>query len=433
MKYVQRMAAFFVGALVLPILVTIAPEVQAATEVERLQQQISDKNERLQEIEAEIAEYEAALKEVGAEKSTLQSAINKLNLERQKVQSDIRYTQNKIDNTDLEISKLSIEITDTEAEILRNEAAVKEIIRNLYSKEDESLIEVMLRHDNLSDFWNEVESLETIRNSMSERVSNLLDLKLSLEGKKTDETIRKEELLVLKKQYDGQQAVLENNKREKDDLLEATKNEEAAYQAQLAAKQAAREQLIKEVRAIESELQFILDPNSIPEKGSVVFAWPLKNVVLTQRFGYTRFALSGAYSGNAHNGIDLGAPVGTTIYAPLSGTVRNTGNTDAVPGCYSWGKWLLIDHPNGLSTLFAHLSHIGVSPGERVNTGDIVGYVGNTGYSTGPHLHYTLYVSEAVQVKRFNEFKASTNCGAALSPFSAIEGYLDPLDYLPTL
>ncbi len=128
-----------------------------------------------------------------------------------------------------------------------------------------------------------------------------------------------------------------------------------------------------------------------------------------------------------------GAPVGTKISAPLSGTVRMTGNTDAVPGCYSWGKWVLIDHPNGLSTMFAHLSQHAVSPGQKISTGDLVGYVGNTGYSTGPHLHHTLYVTAGVQVKKFNEFKSVTGCGAALSPFAAVEAYLDPLDYLPKL
>lgn len=83
--------------------------------------------------------------------------------------------------------------------------------------------------------------------------------------------------------------------------------------------------------------------------------------------------------------------------------------------------------------MFAHLSRIGVQPGQKVTTGEVVGYVGNTGYSTGPHLHYTLYVSDGVQVKRFNEFKSVTSCGAALSPFAGIEAYLDPMDYLPAL
>jgi murein DD-endopeptidase MepM/ murein hydrolase activator NlpD len=74
-----------------------------------------------------------------------------------------------------------------------------------------------------------------------------------------------------------------------------------------------------------------------------------------------------------------------------------------------------------------------VTPGQAVKTSDIVGYVGNTGYSTGPHLHFTLYVKAGVEVKQFNQFKSVTGCGAALSPFAAVDAYLDPLDYLPPL
>lgn len=404
-----------------------------SSEINRLQSEIEQKNERLAAIEEEIAEYESALQEVGAEKSTLQSAINALELERKKVRADIAYTENRIDSTDLEISKLSEEITEATQSIASSEQAVSAMLRELHSADNESLVELLLTHDSLAHFWDEIEQLTTVRDQMVNHVVHLTNVKTVLESKRSDQTDKREELTALKRQYDGQRQVLQHNAAEKSELLEETESEEANYQAMLAQKKAARERLLEEVRSIESELQFILDPNAIPQKGNVVFNWPLRNVHLTQYFGYTKFALEnpGVYKGSMHNGIDLGAPTGTTIFAPLTGTVRATGNTDAVPGCYSWGKWILIDHPNGLSTLYAHLSHISVQNGQEVRTGDAIGFVGNTGYSTGPHLHFTLYVSDAVQVKRFNEFKAVTGCGAALSPFAAVEGYLDPLDYLP--
>lgn len=407
--------------------------VSAETEVERLQAQIKERNERLGEIEKEIAKYESELLKVGAEKTTLQKAINQLELERKKVLADISYTESKINNTDLQINKLSLEIGSTSRSIDVNTAAIGEILRSVAQNDDDSLVELFLRHKNLSEFWDEVEGLESVRQGMRERVAALSGLKDDLEGKKDEETDKRGELVSLKEQYTGQKAILEGNKKEKDQLLTATKNQESTYQQQLAEKKTARETLLKEVQAIESELQFILDPNSIPTKGTSVFRWPLDKIIITQYFGYTKFALqnAGVYKNNMHNGIDLGAAVGTKIYAPLSGTVRMVGNTDLVPGCYSWGQWVLVDHPNGLSTLFAHLSWIGVSPGDQVSTGDVLGYVGATGYATGPHLHFTVYASEAVQVKKFNEFKAVTGCGTALSPFSAIEGYLNPLDYLP--
>lgn len=420
--------------MVAPVLFFGTGVVFAQTEVEKLQAQIAERNARLSEIEKEIAQYESALQEVGAEKSTLQKAINQLNLERQKVQADIKYTENKISSTDLEINKLTLDIRATERDIEQSEAAIAENLRSLNLNESDSFIEVLLSNDNLADFWDTIETLDTVRLKISDRVHQLSALKEELETQKDTETSKRTELYSLKQQYSGQQSILDSNKAEKDQLLQQTRNEESEYQKMLSDRKAAQEQLLKEVQDIESQLQFILDPNTIPTPGTPVFRWPLDSVYITQYFGYTKFALqNAAYKNNMHNGVDLGTPTGTKVHAPLTGTIRNVGDTDAVPGCYSWGKWILIDHPNGLSTLFAHLSYIGVSPGQKVNTGDVVGYSGNTGYSTGPHLHYTLYVSAAVQVKKFSEFKAVTGCGAALSPFSAIEGYLDPMDYLPSL
>lgn len=431
----RRYLAFILGLLVVPImqLSTHAAFAQQS-EVERLQSQITEKNQRLTDIEKEIAQYESALKEVGAEKSTLQKAINELELERKKVQADIKYTENKISSTDLEINKLTLEITKTEKDITHNEDAIKEILRSMNKSDNESLIEVLLRHDNISEFWNAFEELETVKDSMSDKVKSLTLLKGDLENKRTTNTQRREELVGLKSQYSDQHNILTSNTATKAELLSATKNEEAEYQKMLKDRQAAKEKLMAEVQDIESQLKFILDPTSIPSAGSAVFRWPLDNPYITQYFGYTKFALqSGAYKNNMHNGVDLGASIGTKIYAPLSGTVRATGNTDLVAGCYSWGKWALVDHPNGLSTLFAHMSQVAVTPGQQLSTGDIIGYVGSTGYATGPHLHFTVYVTDGVQVLQFNQFKAVTSCGAALSPFAAIEAYLDPLDYLPPL
>ncbi len=423
-------AGFICGLLVVPAFYFGGSFAFAQTEVEKLQSQISDRNNRLLEIQKEIAQYESALLEVGAEKNTLQKAINQLELERKKIEADIKFTENKIESTDLTIGKISYEISETEKSIRANEETIRHIIRQMNVASDESLIEVMLRYNSIVDFWEAFESLETVRASMGDKVDELGDLKSALLNNRELNAKQRDQLLSLKDQYSDQQSILSSNKAEKSQLLSATKNEEASYQQILKDKQSARDQLLAEVRDIESKIKFILDPNTIPVKGSGVLAWPVANPIITQRFGYTAFAASGAYNGNQHNGLDLGAPVGTPIYAPLSGRVRSVGNTDIVPGCYSWGKWILIDHPNGLSSMFAHQSQVAVSVGQEVKTGDIVGYVGNTGYSTGPHLHYTLYVSAGVQVMAFNQFKSVTGCGAALSPFAGIEAYLDPLDYL---
>ena len=429
------LTAFVMGLIVIPLFhVAVMTPTASAQSIEELKDQINDRSNRLSQIEQEIAQYEAALQEVGAEKNTLQRAINQLELERDKVQADIRYTETKIDSTDLQISQLNIEIDNTEDNIDENEDALKEIIRSVHAQDDQSLIEQLMSTSNLSEYWSTLDNLETVRNSISQRVDSLTSLKDILERKRNTEESKKNELIDLKDQYSDQQQILTNNKREKDVLLSETQHEEAQYQSLLAQKQAAQEQILRELRDFEAKLQFILDPNSIPVPGTAVFSWPVANVIITQYFGGTEFAKRNAsvYGGRAyHPGVDFGAPRGTPIYAPLGGRVREVGNTDATPGCYSWGKWSLIDHPNGLTTLYAHQDLVSVTPGEQVNTGDIIGYIGNTGYSTGPHLHFTVYASEGVTVRQFNEIKTVTSCGAARTPVAATEAYLDPMLYLP--
>ena len=347
--------------------------------------------------------------------------------------ADLNLTKNKVGTTDLEISRFNLDITKTEADIDLNHDALRNILQTINITDDNSLVENLLRYDNLSEFWTTVEELETVKTAVKFEVDSLKDLRDSLAENKTNSQARRRELISLRNQYDSQQQVLRNNQTTKNNLLKETKNEESNYQKLLKQKRVARELMLREIRNYEAQLKFILDPTSIPTPGTPVFAWPLDKVVITQQFGGTEYAKENpqVYGRPHHNGIDLGASRGTPIKAPLSGTVRAVGNTDLVPGCLAWGKWTLIDHANGLSTLYAHQDVISVASGDRVKTGDVIGYIGNTGYSTGPHLHLTVYATAAVKVRKFNQIKEITSCGPASTPFAAHSGYLDPISYLP--
>lgn len=431
----RLLVAFLLGVL-LPQVFLVTPQVFAQSEIDKLREQIEDRESRLAEIEAEIAQFESELKEVGAEKKTLQSAINQLELERKKVNAEISKTENMITSTDMEINKLILEISRTEKEIKKAEEAIGAIIRAEYIAGEDTLVELLLRHERLSEFWSTFEAHESIRDTIQVKASDLGTFRELLKEQRADNEKRRNKLTGLKDQYSEQNEVLVNNTQEQAQLLEVTKNEEQNYQQLLSSQKAAQEQILKELREFESKLQFFLDPTTVPSPGTAVFSWPLANVVITQYFGGTEFASrnAAAYGGRAyHPGVDMGAPRGTPILAPLTGTVRATGNTDAVPGCYSWGKWTLIDHANGLSTLYAHQDVLGVSAGQKVNTGDVIGYVGNTGFSTGPHLHFTVYAKDGVNVRRFNEIKTVTSCGPATTPVAATDAYIDPMLYLPAI
>lgn len=426
--------AFLCGLALIPAVFSAFPAFAQQTEIDRLKNEIDSRNDRLSEIDKEIAKYELQLMEVGSEKKTLQNAIAQLETERKKVNAEINKTENLIASTDLEINKLILEINRTETDINKTEAAIAAVIRTQYKQGEQSLIELLLQYDKLSEFWSAFETHENVRDVMATKVAELDVFRdLLAEQRGTNEN-RRAELANLKGQYQDQNEVLVNNKAEQNQLLVATKNEEANYQALLKDKQVAREQLVKELRDFESKLQFILDPSTVPTLGTAVFNWPVANVIITQLFGGTEFAArnSSVYGGRAyHPGVDFGIPRGTAILAPLSGVVRATGNTDIVPGCLSWGKWTLIDHANGLSTLYAHQDVISVTPGQKVSTGETIGYSGNTGYSTGPHLHFTVYAKDGVTVRKFNEIKTVTSCGPASTPVAATDAYIDPMQYLP--
>ena len=107
-----------------------------------------------------------------------------------------------------------------------------------------------------------------------------------------------------------------------------------------------------------------------------------------------------------------------------------TGNTDAYKGCYSYGKWVLVKHTDGLSSLYAHLSYISVTEGTQVPVGGLLGYSGKTGYATGPHLHFTLFASDGVKLVKLGDIKAKTNCAGATVPVAPTGAYLNPMSYL---
>jgi murein DD-endopeptidase MepM/ murein hydrolase activator NlpD len=194
-------------------------------------------------------------------------------------------------------------------------------------------------------------------------------------------------------------------------------------------RQAERERFEKELFEYESRLKRIIDPDSFPSAKKGVLSWPLDNIYITQPFGRTVDSVR-LYVSGTHNGVDFRASRGTPVMAVLDGVVEGVGNTDEQPGCYSYGKWVLIKHDNGLSSLYSHLDLIKAPQGAKVMTGDVIGYSGQTGYATGLHLHLTLFASQGVTVQKYS---SSRNCKNVIIPIADVRAYLDPMLYFPSL
>ena len=128
----------------------------------------------------------------------------------------------------------------------------------------------------------------------------------------------------------------------------------------------------------------IIDPDT-DWIGTGIFAWPLpQSFTITSPFGYRQDPFTGEMS--YHGGTDIAAPQGTPILAAADGTVTVANGTDPWGGSY--GYHVKLDHGGGMETLYAHCLAIAVTAGQQVQQGEVIGYVGSTGNSTGKHLHF---------------------------------------------
>ncbi len=398
-----------------------------AAVIDDLKTKIAERNGAIAALEKEIAAYQDQIEKVGKETKTLQSTLAGIALEQKKITADIKLTENKVVAATLAINELTGGIAEKDEKIEENLEALGSALRSLAQLDDITLIETVLKDNSFSTLWDSIDTLKQFQGKVRENVANVRFLKEGLETEKSATEAKRHELGVLRSRLADQKQILELNRKEKNTLLAATKNKESEYKRQLNAKVALRNSFEQELLEFESQLRFEIDPSSLPQTGSGVLKWPLDAVKVTQYFGNTEFAKAGAYKGNGHNGIDLRASVGTPVKAVLGGVVKGTGNTDSVCAGASYGKWVLIEHGNGLSTLYAHFSLIKVAAGQSVSTGEVIGYSGETGYATGPHLHFTVYATQGVRIL---ERKSSVCRGSYIMPVADLKAYLNPLLYL---
>jgi murein DD-endopeptidase MepM/ murein hydrolase activator NlpD len=120
-----------------------------------------------------------------------------------------------------------------------------------------------------------------------------------------------------------------------------------------------------------------------PVMREIMFHEPVKGFAINSRYG-TRH-LPGEAAALAHKGVDFAAPTGTGVFVAAEGTVLRTGYQPT-----GFGRFVEVRHPNGMTSLYAHLSRVDVRSGQQLYSGERVGLVGSTGYSTGPHLHFEI-------------------------------------------
>lgn len=400
-----------------------------AQTAEELQAKIDKRNADIAALEKEIAQNQKQIEALSREANTLSATIKSLTLTRKQLEAKIKLTEDRIYSKNIEIQQLGRQIKNKEGNIEDDKRIIASSFTSLNQLGDQTTIEMLLGSKSLSDSWDKLDQLGLLQKGLNERIDALNDDKTTLVSNQKASERAKADLVALNKQLSDERAIVLSTTAEQNALLKQTNQSEASYKALLAQKKAQEEAFQQEISNYESQLKILIDPKSIPHTGSGVLAWPLANVFITQYFGNTPFATANPqiYNGKGHTGVDFRATIGTPIKAALSGVVIGMGNTDLYSGCYSYGKWIMIKHENGLSTLYAHLSLQTVKIGDAVATGQMIAYSGNTGYSTGPHLHFGVYATEGVRIQKLT---SSTGCRNATIPIADYKAYLNPLSFL---
>ena len=337
-------------------------------------------------------------------------------------------TENKIEKTNLKIQSLGYQIVNKENSISSNTKAVISWLKTINEFDAVNLAQILLSKNNFTSIWNEMDAIISVNEKVKEKIIELKEIKVELEDTRTETQKAKSELIRLKNELTDEKKIVNQNTAQKNKLLKETKNSEANYQKLVKDRLAKKLALEQELRDYESKLKFILDPSTLPKAG--VLSWPLSDVYITQQFGKT-VAAKRLYASGSHSGVDFRASVGTPVKAMADGVVLGFGDTDTTCPGASFGKWILVEYGNGLSSAYGHLSLIKVNAGQKVSRGEIIGYSGATGHVTGPHLHITVYASTAVKIQTL----PSKSCvGKTLTqPLAAVNAYLDPMYYLPKL
>jgi len=398
--------------------------------VQELQRQIDERNNNIRKLEEQIAKFQAEADKTSAVAVTLSNKIKQLEATGRRLDTDIKLTQQKIASASLTIDKLANEITDKETRILDSRESIGENIRLLNQHDQIPIIQTFLSRKNIAETFNELHNLILLQTNLRDYIDELGGTRLALQKDKSSNEQEKDKLEEFQGNLTGQKTVLSVNRTEQSQLLSQTKNQEAEYQRLVKERAAQKATLTKEIFEYESQIKYVLDPSSIPSKGSTPFTWPLDNIFITQQFGVTN-ASGRLYASGSHNGTDFRAAIGTPIKAMGNGVVIGAGDTDLTCKGASFGRWVLIRYDSNLAAIFAHMSVVSAKEGDKVSTGQVVGFSGNTGYSTGPHLHVSVYPGDGVKV----ENRPSLSCGGRIyrMPIAAVNAYLDPLAYMPKL
>ena len=413
MKNRRILCFLLAGAVVLGILSRVVPAGIRAYSSDELQSQIDELKQQNEELEAQQAELEqqaldnySEMEQVVQQKGNIDHQIALLN-------AQIRVTEEQIAAYSTLIADKQSELDDAQARYDELSEKNRERIRAMEENGALSYWSVLFKANSFADFLDRLNMIEEIAQADRQRLQELNEAAQAVEDAKAQLQAQKAELEQTKAGLDGKKAELEVKRQESDALLADLVSRGVEYTMLLEEGEERLAQQMLELAQKEMEYTEALqqeweaahpstqpdDPDEGETDGSddsgdsddtgssgpaYSGGWvvPCSYSYVSSPFDPNRLHPILGYV-RPHNGVDLAANLGTPVYATRSGTVTVAD--------YEWdgaGNYVFINHGDGFSSVYMHMDYYIVSVGEYVSAGEVIGYVGTSGLSDGPHLHF---------------------------------------------
>lgn len=371
-----------------------------ATSVSQVQEEKKDLEDGLEEVQEIIDGLES-------KKSDMESYLKELDVNLASISSKLAQVKNSLENKQNELELTKQQLDEAKITETKQYDDMKKRIKYMYENGNSTYLELLLESENFADMLNKADYIKQVSEYDRSMLENYQTTKKIIEEKELQIQQECESIEALKKQSEKQ-------KKSVEELIGVKKTEMKEYQTQLQksekmaadyeAEIAEQEALIKRLEAAAAERKrkeaakkaaaAAANASSSPsankttsENTPVVnasgFVWPCPSSrKISSDFGYRIDPIN--KTNKMHNGIDVSAPTGTLIVAAASGTVVATAYNS------SMGNYVMIDHGDDLYTIYMHCSGFATSAGTSVKAGESIAYVGSTGRSTGPHLHFSV-------------------------------------------
>ena len=337
---------------------------------------LDDLKQQKKALEAQMSNIKDNLVKVQKEQKDVATQLAEIEQELKKAQNELAIAEAKLKETEEKLAKTEKELKAAEEQVEKQEDDLCVRMRTLYKTGPVDYIEVILGSNSFSDFLTRLETIKRVIEADKLLLAEFKKQKDLVKQKRDELKEQEAQILAQKNIINERKATIVSRQGERKKLMEQLKKEEEEYERQY-------QQLLADSAALTKKIQELQAKNKRAYMGTGEFRWPVPSSSrVTSDYGWRIHPI--LKTKRFHDGIDIGAPTGSSVVAADDGVVIYTGWYGG------YGNTIIVDHGGGISTQYSHLSKILVENGEKVSKGDEIGLVGSTGLSTGPHLHFTV-------------------------------------------